>query len=432
MIETTRRVAVLGGSRIPFARQNGCYARASNQDMLTAALDAVVERFGLNNETVGEVAAGAVLKHSRDFNLTRETVLGSRLAPETPAYDVQQACGTGLEAAILVANKIALGQIDCGIAGGVDTTSDAPLALNEDLRELLLEASRTKSTPARLRLLTRLRPQQLVPEVPRNSEPRTGLSMGEHAAIMAQAWGIGREEQDELAVASHHKLAAAYDTGWMDDLVVPFLGQERDQNLRPDSSLEKLSKLKPVFGGPEGTMTAGNSTPLSDGSSAVLLATEKWADQRGVPVQAVFTDAQTAAVDHVHKREGLLMAPAYAVPKLLERNGLTLQDFDFYEIHEAFAAQVLCTLRAWEDPVFCRERLGLDAPLGAIDRDKLNVHGGSLGAGHPFGATGGRIVASLAKTLSETDLARPARGLISICAAGGLGVTAILEARTDG
>ncbi len=432
MIETTRRVAVLGGNRIPFARQNGPYAKASNQDMLTTALDAVVERFGLGGETVGEVAAGAVLKHSRDFNLTRETVLGSRLAPETPAYDVQQACGTGLEAAILVANKIALGQVQCGIAGGVDTTSDAPLALNEDLRELLLEASRTKSNTARLRLLARLRPQQLVPEIPRNSEPRTGLSMGEHTAIMAQEWGIGREEQDELAVVSHHKLAAAYDTGWMDDLVTPFLGLERDQNLRPDSSLEKLSKLKPAFGGPEGTMTAGNSTPLSDGSSAVLLSTEAWADRRGVPVQAVFVDAQTAAVDHVHKREGLLMAPVYAVPTLLARNGLTLQDFDFYEIHEAFAAQVLCTLRAWEDPVFCRERLGLDAPLGAIDRDKLNVHGGSLGAGHPFGATGGRIVASLAKTLHESDPERPARGLISICAAGGLGVTAILEARTNG
>ena len=434
MIENTRRVAVLGGRRIPFARQNGPYARASNQDMLTAALDAVVGAYGLDGETVGEVAAGAVLKHSRDFNLTRETVLGSRLAPETPAYDVQQACGTGLEAAILTANKIAVGQIDSAIAGGVDTTSDAPLALNEDLRQLLLDLNRTKSNAARLKLLAHLRPQQLVPAIPQNSEPRTGLSMGEHTAIMAQEWGIGRAEQDELAVASHHKLAAAYDTGWMDDLVVPFLGQERDQNLRPDSSLEKLGKLKPVFGGPEGTMTAGNSTPLSDGASAVLLATEEWADRHGIAVQAVFVDAQTAAVDHVHKREGLLMAPAYAVPKLLERNGLSLQDFDFYEIHEAFAAQVLCTLRAWEDPVFCRERLGLDKPLGAIDRDKLNVHGGSLGAGHPFGATGGRIVASLAKTLSETesDPERPARGLISICAAGGLGVTAILEARSNG
>ena len=427
MIENTRRVAVLGGSRIPFARQNGPYAQASNQDMLTAALDALIERFGLDGEPVGEVAAGAVLKHSRDFNLTRETVLGSRLAPETPAYDVQQACGTGLEAAILVANKIALGQVDSAIAGGVDTTSDAPLALNEDLRRLLLDLNRTTSNAARVRMLARLRPQQLVPVIPQNAEPRTGLSMGEHTAIMAQEWGIGRVEQDELAVASHHKLAAAYDSGWMDDLVVPFLGLERDQNLRPDSSLEKLGKLRPVFGGPEGTMTAGNSTPLSDGASTVLLASEEWAEGRGLPVQAVFVDAQTAAVDHVHQREGLLMAPAYAVPKLLARNGLTLQDFDFYEIHEAFAAQVLCTLRAWEDPVFCRERLGLDAPLGAIDRDKLNVHGGSLGAGHPFGATGGRIVASLAKALSER---KSGRGLISICAAGGLGVTAILEAPT--
>jgi acetyl-CoA C-acetyltransferase len=427
MNATARRVAVLGGSRIPFARQNGPYARASNQDMLTATLDSLATRFGLQGEVIGEVAAGAVLKHSRDFNLTRESVLGSLLAPETPAYDVQQACGTGLEATILVANKIALGQIDCGIAGGVDTTSDAPLALNEDLRGVLLELSRTKSTAGRLRTLAKLRPQQIVPEVPRNAEPRTGLSMGEHTAIMARDWGIGREEQDELAVASHHHLAAAYDTGWLDDLVVPFLGLERDQNLRPDSSVEKLAKLRPVFGGPEGTMTAGNSTPLSDGASVVLLASEAWAAAHDIPVLAYFTEAQTAAVDYVHKREGLLMAPAYAMPKMLSRAQRKLQDFDFYEIHEAFAAQVLCTLKAWEDPVFCSERLGLKTPLGPIDRDRLNVHGGSLGAGHPFGATGGRIVAALAKALSETDPARPGRGLISICAAGGLGVTAIME-----
>ncbi|MEA2212616.1 MAG: acetyl-CoA C-acetyltransferase [Solirubrobacteraceae bacterium] len=424
-----RRVAVLGGSRIPFARQNGPYARASNQDMLTATLNTLAGRFNLEGEVLGEVAAGAVLKHSRDFNLTRETVLGSTLAPETPAYDVQQACGTGLEATVLVANKIALGQIDCGVAGGVDTTSDAPLAVGEDLRQVLLSLSRAQSNAARLRALARLRPQQLIPEIPRNAEPRTGLSMGEHTARMATEWGIGRAEQDELAVASHHHLAAAYDTGWMDDLVVPFLGLERDQNLRPDSSVEKLAKLKPVFGGPDGTMTAGNSTPLSDGASAVLLASEEWAAAHGIPVQAYLSTAQTAAVDYVHKGEGLLMAPAYAMPRMLERAGLGLQDFDFYEIHEAFAAQVLCTLKAWEDPVFCREKLGLDAPLGVIDRDKLNVHGGSLGAGHPFGATGGRIVATLAKALNETDPSRGGRGVISICAAGGLGITAIMEAR---
>ncbi len=419
-----RRVAVLGGIRIPFARQDGPYARASNQDMLTATLDSLVSKFGLENETVGEVAAGAVLKHSRDFNLTRESVLGSKLAPETPAYDVQQACGTGLEATILVANKIALGQVDSAIAGGVDTTSDAPLAINEDLRQVLLEANRAKSNGARLRALAKLRPQQIVPEIPRNAEPRTGLSMGEHAALMAQEWGITRREQDELAAESHRKLAEAYDTGFLDDLVTPYLGLERDQNLRPDSSLEKLAKLKPVFGGPEGTMTAGNSTPLSDGASAVLLASEEWAAERGIPVQAYLVDAQTAAVDHVHKREGLLMAPAYAMPRLLARNNLTLQDFDFYEIHEAFASQVLCTLRAWEDPVFCRERLGLDEPLGAIERGKLNLHGGSLAAGHPFGATGGRIVAGLAKMLEAKGTGR---GVISICAAGGLGVVALME-----
>jgi acetyl-CoA C-acetyltransferase len=424
-----RRVAVLGGTRIPFARQDGPYARASNQDMLTFTLDSLVERYELQGETLGEVAAGAVLKHSRDFNLTRECVLGSKLAPQTPAYDVQQACGTGLEATILVANKIALGQIDAGIAGGVDTTSDAPIAINEDLREVLLEVNRSKSNAGRLKALARLRPTQIVPEIPRNAEPRTGLSMGEHAAVMAQEWGITREEQDELAVSSHRSLAAAYDGGFEEGLVTPYLGLERDQNLRPDSSVEKLAKLRPVFGGPEGTMTAGNSTPLSDGASAVLLSSEEWARERNLPVLAYFTAAQTAAVDHVHKREGLLMAPAYAMPKMLRRAGLTLQDFDFYEIHEAFAAQVLCTLRAWEDPVFCQERLGLDAPLGQIDRAKLNVHGGSLGAGHPFGATGGRIVANLAKTLNEAKPTHPSgRGLISICAAGGLGVTAIMEA----
>jgi acetyl-CoA C-acetyltransferase len=425
MQQNARRVAVLGGIRIPFARQDGPYATASNQDMLTATLDALAAKFALEGETVGEVAAGAVLKHSRDFNLTRESVLGSRLAAETPAYDVQQACGTGLETTILVANKIALGQVECGIAAGVDTTSDAPLALNEDLREVLLEAKRAKSNGARLRALAKIRPQQVVPEIPRNAEPRTGLSMGEHTAIMAREWGIGREEQDELAARSHRRLADAYDSGFLEDLVTPFNGLERDQNLRPDSSPEKLAKLKPVFGGAEGTMTAGNSTPLSDGASAVLLASEEWAAEHGIPVHAYFSEAQTAGVDYVGKKEGLLMAPAYAMPRMLDRAGLRLQDFDYYEIHEAFAAQVLCTLKAWEDPVFCKERLGVDQPLGSIDRDRLNVHGGSLGAGHPFGATGGRIVGGLAKTLSSNG---GRRGLISICAAGGLGVTAIMEA----
>ena len=426
MNSNARRVAVLGGIRIPFARQNGPYARASNQDMMTATLEALISKFELQDEALGEVSAGGVLKHSRDFNLTRECVLGTRLDPHTPAYDVQQACGTGLEATILVANKIAHGQVDSAIAGGFDTTSDAPIAVNEDLRQVLLEVNRSKSNAARLKALTKLRPQQIVPQIPRNVEPRTGLSMGEHAAIMAKEWGVTREEQDELTVASHRNLAAAYDTGFLDDLVTSFLGLERDQNLRPDTSVEKLAKLKPVFGGKEGTMTAGNSTPLSDGASAVLLCSEEYAEARGWKVLAYLTAYETAAVDYVHGGEGLLMAPAYAVPRLLARNGLTLQDFDFYEIHEAFAAQVLCTLKAWEDPVYCKEKLGLDAPLGGLDRDKLNTHGGSLAAGHPFGATGGRIVAGLAKALQAKGSG--SRGLISICAAGGLGVTAIMEA----
>jgi acetyl-CoA C-acetyltransferase len=424
MNSETRRVAVVGGNRIPFARSDSTYAHASNQDMLTAALDGLVDRFGLEGETLGEVAGGAVLKHSHDRDLARESVLGTRLAPETPAYDVQQACGTGLETTILVANKIALGQIDAGIACGADTTSDAPIALNEQLRATLLEANRQRSTGGKLRALTGFRPGHIVPNIPRNEEPRTGMSMGEHCALMATEWEVGRAEQDELAVASHQNLAAAYERGFLEDLITPYLGLERDQNLRPDSSLEKLAKLKPVFGGPEGTMTAANSTPLSDGASAVLLASEEWARARDLPILAYVSEAQTAAVDHVHKREGLLMAPAYAMPRMLDRAGLSLQDFDYYEIHEAFAAQVLCTLKAWEDPAFCKEKLGREAPLGAIDRAKLNVNGGSLAAAHPFAATGGRIVAGLAKQLHADG---GGRGVISICAAGGQGVVAILE-----
>jgi acetyl-CoA C-acetyltransferase len=424
MPTTVARVAVVGGNRIPFARSNRRYAAAANQDMFTAALDGLVSRFGLQGERVGEVVGGAVLKHSRDFNLIRECVLGSTLAHDTPAYDIQQACGTGLQSVIAVANKIALGQIDSGIAGGVDTTSDAPLALNEDLRRILVSLNSAKSVGARLRLLARLRPGQIVPDIPRNAEPRTGLSMGEHAAITAREWGIGREEQDELAATSHQRLAAAYDRGFFDDLVTPYLGLTRDENLRADSTADQLAKLKPAFGGPDGTMTAGNSTPLSDGASVVLLATEEWAAERRLPVLAYLTFTETAAVDYVHGDDGLLMAPAYAVPRMLARAGVTLADFDFYEIHEAFASQVLATLRAWEDTAFGKGRLGLDGPFGSVDRGRLNVNGSSLAAGHPFAATGARIVATLAKLLAERGAGR---GLISICAAGGQGVTAILE-----
>ena len=421
-----RRVAIVGGNRIPFARSNTVYATASNQEMLTSALDGLVERFNLHGERLGEVVAGAVLKHSRDFNLTRECVLGSRLAPQTPAYDLQQACGTGLEAALLVANKIALGQIECGIAGGVDTTSDAPIGVNEGLRKILLQANRGKSTGEKIKSLLQIRPRHLAPAIPRNGEPRTGLSMGEHCELMAQTWAIPRDEQDQLAVASHQKLAAAYAEGWHDDLLTPFRGLTRDQNLRADISLEKLATLKPCFErSPRGTLTAANSTPLTDGASLVLLASEEWAKARGLPILAYWKDGEAAAVDFVGAgKEGLLMAPAYAVPRLLARNKLSLQDFDYYEIHEAFAAQVLCTLKAWEDADYCKTRLGLEAPLGSIDRRKMNVKGSSLAAGHPFAATGGRIVANLAKLLS---VAQEGRGLISICAAGGQGVTAILE-----
>jgi acetyl-CoA C-acetyltransferase len=424
-VTETRKVAVVAGNRIPFARQDKTYRHASNPDMLTAALNGLVDRTGLGGQELGEVVAGAVLKHARDWNMVREVELGSKLAPTTPAYDIQQACGTGLEAAILVANKIALGQIEAGIAGGVDTASDAPIAVSNELRNVLLDLNRARSLQERLKVLTRVRPRDIVPEIPRNAEPRTGKSMGDHAALTALEWGITREAQDELAYRSHMNLAAAYDRGFQQDLITPYLGLEKDQNLRADTTLEKLAKLKTVYGkGETATMTAGNSTPLTDGASTVLLSTDEWAAERGLRPLAYLTHSQTAAVDYVKGAEGLLMAPAYAVPRMLARVGLTLQDFDYYEIHEAFASQVLATLKAWEDPIFCKERLGLDAPLGEIDRDKLNVNGSSLAAGHPFAATGGRIVAALAKQLDENG---GGRGLISICAAGGQGVVAILE-----
>ena len=424
-MRSSRRVAILGGNRIPFARSNGAYAKASNQAMLTAALEGLLERYRLHGLRMGEVVAGAVLKHSRDMNLTRECVLGSRLSAQTPTYDIQQACGTGLEAALLVANKIALGQIDSGIAGGVDTTSDAPIAVSEGLRRILLQAGRGKNLAERLKPFLQLRPADLKPALPSIGEPRTGLSMGEHCERMAETWQISREAQDELALHSHQKLAAAYAEGWHDDLLTPYLGLSRDNNLRPELSQQQLAKLKPAFDRSGlGTLTAGNSTPLTDGASLVLLGSEQWAAEQGLSVLAYVVDGESAAVDFVKGQEGLLMAPVYAVPRLLARNGLSLQDFDYYEIHEAFAAQVLCTLKAWEDDEYCRTRLGLDAALGPIDRSKLNVKGSSLAAGHPFAATGGRVLANMAKLLAT---AGKGRGLISICAAGGQGVTMIVE-----
>lgn len=425
---STRRVAIIGGNRIPFAKSGGRYAEASNQDLLTAAIDGLVARFGLAGQRVDEVAGGAVLKHSRDFNLTRESVLGSLLDPHTSAYDVQQACATGLETVIHVGNKIELGQIEVGIAAGVDSTSDAPIGLNDDLRRALMRVEAARTTSQRMRaLLSAVRLRHLKPDIPRNAEPRTGLSMGEHAARTALACNVSREAQDKLALASHQQLGAAYDAGFFDDLVTPFLGLTRDEFLRPDTSLEKLAKLKTVFGNDlpgQATMTAGNSSALSDGASTVLLASEDWAEAHRLPVLAYLTKVRTGAVDYVHGDEGLLMAPAYAVPEMLDAARVILDEFDFYEIHEAFASQVLATLAAWESEEFAKHRLERSEPVGYINRDKLNVNGSSMATGHPFAATGGRIVATLAKLLAEKG---SGRGLISICAAGGQGATAILE-----
>jgi acetyl-CoA C-acetyltransferase len=409
--------------RIPFARGNGAYARVGNQEMLTETLRAVVDRYGLQGQRLGDVAAGAVMKHSSQWNLTRECVLGSGLAAETPGLDLQRACGTSLEAAIAMGNKIALGQIDAGIAAGVDTVSDPPVVFPKSFQQLLLNSFRAKTSAQRLGTWLGVRPRHFKPVLPGVTEPRTGLSMGESTELMVKTWGISREDQDEMALESHRKAAAAYAEGFYEGLVHPYLGLTQDNNIRADTSLEKLARLRPAFDPSGGTLTAGNSTPMTDGASAVLLASEAWAREHKLPVLAYLSYGIVAAVDFV-AQEGLLMAPAYAVPRMLADAKLTLQDFDFYEIHEAFAGQVLCTLKAWTDREYCRDKLGLNDVVGAIDRSKLNVKGGSLAIGHPFAATGTRIVATLAKILDER---KAKRGLISICTAGGMGVTAIVE-----
>jgi len=422
----TRRVAIIGGIRIPFCRSHTAYAELSNQDMMTTVLDGLVEKYQLGGERLGDVALGALIKHSSDWNLARECVLGSSLAPETPAFDLQRACGTGLEAVILVGNKIALGQIDSGIAGGTDTISDTPIVYPPEYQQMLLQSVRGRSIGAKLKPWLKLRPRFFKPSFPGVTEPRTGLSMGESTELTAKAWGIDREAQDELTYTSHRNTAVAYEEGFYTDLVMPYQGVSQDNNLRPDTTLAKLATLKPVFDkGPDGTLTAGNSTPLTDGAGAVLLASEEWAAKRNLPVLAFLTYGKVAAVDFVNRdRDSLLMAPAYSVSNMLKDADLRLSDFDFYEIHEAFAAQVLATLKAWESTEFCRDRLGRDAALGSIDRGRLNIKGGSLAMGHPFAATGARIVAGLAKLINN---AGSGRGLISICTAGGMGVTAILE-----
>jgi acetyl-CoA C-acetyltransferase len=420
-----KKVVVAGGMRIPFCRAGSNYSDQSNQEMMTAAVKAVVDKFGLAGKILGDMAMGGVMNHSSDWNLAREVALGCGVGTETPAYGIQRACGTSLEAAIGIANKIKLGQIDSGIAGGFDSMSDVPIAFSKEFSKIIVAFGRAKTLPERLKILTQLKPADFKPKLPAVVEPRNGKSMGEHCELMAQEWKLTQAEQDELALASHKNAAKAWSDGFYNDLVVPFAGAKADNNVRGDTSIEKLAKLKPVFDrSGKGTLTAGNSSPLTDGASAAFLCSEEYARANNIPIQAYFVDSEVAGVDFLVKKEGLLMAPAYAVPRMLARQGLTLQDFDYYEIHEAFAAQVLCTLKAWDSDEFCRTRLGLPGKLGAIDRSKLNVVGGSVALGHPFGATGTRLVGTLAKLLEKKG---KGRGLISVCTGGGMGVVAILE-----
>jgi acetyl-CoA C-acetyltransferase len=423
MTRTLRRVAIIGGVRTPFCRSNTLYADLSNLDMMTAALNGLVDRYRLKGAHIDEVVGGAVVTHSKDFNLAREAVLGTKLAPSTPGITLMQACGTSLQAAMGIGAKIATGDIESGIAAGSDTTSDAPIVFSKKFSGRLVKLPQQKTAMERVKVFQGFSPKELAPQPPAMGEPRTGLTMGQHCELMAQEWHISRADQDRFAFESHRKAAEAYRSGFMDDLIVPCAGVFRDNNLREDISLDKLATLKPAFEKSErGTLTAANSTPLTDGAACVLLASEEWAAKRGLPVEAYLTYSATSANNFVGG-DGLLMAPTIAVSRMLERAGLTLQDFDFYEIHEAFAAQVLCTLKAWEDPVYCKNVLGRDTPLGSIDRAKLNVEGSSLAVGHPFAATGARVMAVLSKLLAGTTK----RGLISVCTAGGMGVAAILE-----
>ena len=425
-----RKIAIIGGSRIPFCRSNTLYADQTNLDMLTAAIQGVVDRYRLDGKKIDQVVAGAVTTHSKDWNLAREAVLSTSLSPLTSGITLQQACGTSLQAALMAGGQIAAGQIDCAIVGGTDTTSDAPVVFQRRFAQRLIQLSRARSFGDRLKAFKGFRPGELAPQPPRNSEPRTGLSMGQHCERMAREWEISREAQDELTFESHQKAAQAWESGFFDDLVTSHAGVIRDNIVRPDTSLEKLASLKPAFDrSSNGTLTAGNSTTLTDGSAAVLLASEEWARKNGLPVTAWLTFGRTASVDFVNGDEGLLMAPTVAVSEMLERAELRLQDFDFYEIHEAFAAQVLCTLKAWESERYCRERLGLNEALGSVDTQRMNVHGGSVAIGHPFAATGARILATLAQTLEK---AGSGRGLISVCTAGGMGVAAIVERGNTG
>ena len=422
----SKRVAIVGGTRIPFCRAHSVYTECSNQDMMTATLEGLVQKYDLKGQTLGDVALGSVIKHSRDWNLARESVMGSGLSHNTPGVDMQRACGTSIEACINIANKIALGQIDSGIGGGTDSISDAPIVFHDKLRSILLASARARSITQRIAPWFQLRPSFLAPQLPSVVEPRTGLSMGESMEITAREFDVSREHQDQLALSSHLKTAAAYDSGFFDDMITPFRGAEEDNNIRRNTSFEKLQKLKPVFDtkSGNGTMTAGNSTPLTDGAAAVLLASEEWAQQKNLPINAYLKYAKIAAVNYVDK-EGLLMAPAYAVSEMLKDAQMNLQDFDFYEIHEAFAAQTIATTMAWQSGKFCREKLGRPEPMGPIELAKLNVKGGSIAIGHPFAATGARVIMTMAKLLSEKG---SGRGLVSVCTAGGMGVTAILEA----
>jgi acetyl-CoA C-acetyltransferase len=423
MGQLPKKIAIVGYNRIPFARQNTNYATASNQDMMIAALNGLIDRYHLKGQLLGEVAGGAVIKHSREFNLMRESVLGTSLDPATPTCDIQQACDTGIEAAIYIGNKIALGQIEVGIAGGVDSTSNVPIVVSEPLRTILLKIRRSKTISEKLKLIFSLRPKDFLPIAPGIDEPRSKLSMGGHTEITAKHYGISREAQDAFALESHQKMVKAYEEGFFKDMITPYLGLERDNNVRKDTSLEKLAKLKPAFDKTNGTLTAGNSTPFTDGSSCILLSSEEWAKAHDLPILAYITHAEVAAIEYVQQKQNLLLAPVYAATRMLSKAGLKLQDFDFYEIHEAFAAQVLTTLKIWESAELM-ESFGFDQPLGSIDRKKINVKGSSLAAAHPFAATGGRIIATLAKLLHEKGAGK---GFISICAAGGQGVTMILE-----
>ncbi|MEM9188659.1 MAG: acetyl-CoA C-acyltransferase FadI [Myxococcota bacterium] len=424
-----KRVAVVAGLRTPFAKQGTAYKDVSALDLGKLAVTELLQRTGVEPSEIGQVVYGQVVPSLSGPNIAREIVLGTGMPQDIEAYSVSRACATSYQSTVNVAESILAGSVDCGIAGGSDSASDVPIAVSKKLADALVTASKARTLPDRLRAFKNLKPKDLIPVPPALKEMSTGLTMGESAEKMAKENGISRADQDAYAHRSHTRTAKAWNDGRFADEVmtvyVPpkYKGSIGEDNLvRKDSTLEGYEKLRPVFDRKHGSVTAGNSSPLTDGASALLLMREDKAKALGFDVLGFIRSYSFAALD---PRGQLLMGPSYATPIALDRAGIELSDIDLVDMHEAFAAQILSNTQAFESDAFAREKLGRKKRIGEIDWDKFNVNGGSIAIGHPFAATGAR---QITQTLHELKRRGGGLGLVTACAAGGLGAAMVLEA----